>query len=194
VKKFIPPVFIGIAGPSGAGKSSLCKELKKSSRKYEHVKLDNYFKHTRTFQKKHGYLNWEHPTNIKYDVLLRHLRALAKGKQVHTKSFPKVAGGTRKAIILKPKQYILVEGFLLFKNKLLREFLDKKIYLDVPPAMMLKRRAVRFGASHVADYDTKVAIPEYLKIGVVQKKFADYVVRADRAQRTVVEEVKRIIE
>ena len=48
----IQPTFIGIVGPSGAGKSSSCKTLKKESKLYEHIKLDNYFKSPKTFPKK----------------------------------------------------------------------------------------------------------------------------------------------
>ena len=169
------PVFIGIVGASGAGKSTLCKKLKRISNQYEHIKLDNYFKHPRTFPRKYGYANWEKPSNIKFDVLLKHVKALARGKIIHTKSFPK-KGDKPKPITLKPKKYILVEGFILLAHKAIRDFLDKRIYLDMPTKFMIKRRALRFGKSRSIDYDTRIAIPEYLKIGLKQKKFADHII------------------
>src|SRR3989344_3722642 len=113
------PVFIGIVGASGAGKSTLCKKLKRISNQYE---------------------------NIKFDVLLKHVKALARGKIIHTKSFPK-KGDKPKPITLKPKKYILVEGFILLAHKAIRDFLDKRIYLDMPTKFMIKRRALRFGKS-----------------------------------------------
>ncbi|MBX4205445.1 MAG: AAA family ATPase [Candidatus Doudnabacteria bacterium] len=190
----VRPEFIGIVGASGSGKSTLCKELKKSSRDFEHIKLDNYFRDPKTFPKKFGFPNWERPANLKFDILLKHLKALRRGKTIHTKSFPKKAGGISKPIIIRPKKYILVEGFILFMNKAVRGFLDKKIYLDIPSKLMLKRRARRFGDAHITDYDTKVAIPEYLKYGIKQKKFADYIINAARPQSAVIKVVRKIIE
>ena len=186
-------IFIGIVGPSGSGKTTLCKRLKESNKNYEHIRLDNYFKHPRTFPLKKGFRNWEKPSNIKFDLLLKHLKTLQKGKEVRTKSFPKKAGAKSELLILKPKQIILIEGFMLFKNKKVRDTLDVKIYLEIPSKLMLKRRAIRFGADHINDYDTKVAIPEFLRHGVNQKRYADYVINATKPQSKVIKEVKRII-
>lgn len=186
-------IFIGIVGPSGSGKTTLCKKLKLSNKNHEHIKLDNYFKHPRTFPFKHGFRNWEKSSNLKFDVLFKHLKALQNGKEVHTKSFPKRAGAKSEPITLKPKPIILIEGFTLFKDKKVRNMLDVKIYLEIHPELMLKRRAIRFGAVHITDYDTKVAIPEFLKHGVTQKRYADYVVDATRPQSQVIREVKKII-
>ena len=186
-------IFIGIVGPSGSGKTTLCKSLKASSKQYEHVRLDNYFKYPRTFPKKGKFRNWELPSNLKFDLLLRHLKALKNGNEVHTKTFPKRAGAKSEPLTLKPKPIVLVEGFMLLKSKSVRNILDVKIYLDVHPQFMLKRRAIRFGAVHINDYDTKVAIPEFLKYGIIQKKYADYVIDATKPQSRVIREVKKII-
>lgn len=185
--------LVGIVGPSGSGKSTLCKTLVSESDKYEHIKLDNYFKDPDTFPLKEGFRNWELPSNLKFDELIRDLETLKSGQEVHTKSFPKKKGAESEPITLKPKQVILVEGFMLFKNPKLRDMLDKKIYLDIHPEMMLRRRTIRFGADHVNDYDTKVAIPEFLEYGITQKQEADYIVDATRKQSEVIEEVREVI-
>lgn len=185
--------FVGIVGPSGSGKTTLCKKLKLISKEHEHIRLDNYFKDPKTFPIKHGFRNWEKPSNFKFDILLKHLKMLKNGKEVHTKSFPTKAGGKSKPIVLKPKKFIFIEGFMLFKDKKIRDFLDLKIYLDVHPKLMLKRRSIRFGPSHINDYDTKVAIPEFLKYGITQKKYADYIIDATKPQPKVIKEVQKII-
>ena len=77
------------------------------------------------------------------------------------------------------------------KDKNIRDFLDIKIYLDVSPTSMLKRRAGRFG--EISEYDKKVAIPEFLKYGITQKRFADYIINANQQQQKVVKEIKKII-
>lgn len=185
--------FIGIVGPSGAGKSSLCKMLKKAGKEYEHIKLDNYFKSPKTFPKKHGFPNWELPSNLKFNQLLSDLKKLKKGLIVKAKSFPKKHGAKAEPLTLRPKKYILVEGFMLYKNKDVRNFLDKKIYLDLSPKGMIERRKIRFRQNHSNEYDIKVAIPEFLKYGVMQKKYADYVVDASRSQAEVARAVKALL-
>jgi len=186
-------IFIGIVGPSGAGKSSLCKTLEKKSKLYEHIKLDDYFKSPETFPKKFGFLNWELPSNLKFDKLLSDLRKLKANKIVKTKDFPKRKGVKPKPITLYPRKYILIEGFMLFKNSKIRDFLDVKIYLKLPKKMIAERRKIRFGQDHLNEYDAKVAIPEFLKYGITQKKYADYIVKANRPQKEVVREVEKII-
>jgi uridine kinase len=187
------PNFIGICGPSGAGKSSLCKILKKESKSYEHIKLDNYFKSPKTFPKKFGFSNWELPTNLKFDRLLSHLKKLKAGKIVKTKDFPKRKGEKRKPITLYPRKYVLVEGFMLFNNKEIRDFLHKKIYLELSKEKIIERRKIRFGKDHLNDYDTKVAIPEFMRYGITQKKYADNVIDADKPQLEVIKEIKKVI-
>ncbi len=187
-------MIVGIVGPSGSGKSTLCKMLKKSEPdKYEHIKLDNYFKDPKTFPLKEGFKNWELPSNLKFDELIKDLETLKGGQRVYTRTFPKKAGASPKSLTLTPKPIILVEGFMLFKEPRLREMLDLKIYLDIHPEKMLERRSIRFGADHISDYDTKVAIPEFLEYGITQKEEADHVVNATREQAKVIKEVKEII-
>lgn len=192
-KPTIRTYFVGIAGPSGSGKTALSKKLKASHSNYEHIRLDNYFKHPRTFPLKKGFRNWEKPSNLKFDVLLKHLKALRSGKEVHTKSFPKKAGAKPEPITLKPEPVVIIEGFMLFKNKKIRDMLDIKIYLDIHPELMLKRRVIRFGAAHINDYDTGVAIPEFLKYGIQQKKYADYIIDATQPPSRVIKEIKKIL-
>ncbi|MCC7160557.1 AAA family ATPase [Candidatus Nomurabacteria bacterium] len=187
------PIFIGIVGPSGAGKSTLCKALKENSKEYEHIKLDNYFKSPKTFPKKFGFPNWELPSNLKFNILLSDLKKLKAGKIVRTKTFPKRKGAKPEPLTLQPKKYVLVEGFMLYKNKEIRNFLNKKIYLDIPKKLMLERRKIRFGENHVNDHDTKVAIPEFLKYGITQKKYADIIINANKPQNEVILEVKKVI-
>ncbi len=193
MKKLKDIYLIGIAGPCGAGKTTLGKKLKSFYKNCEHIRLDNYLKSPKTYPKKGKWINWELPGNLKFNVLLGHLKLLKSGKEIHTKTFPKTAEAKRKSIVLKPKRIIIVEGFMLFKDKKIRDMLDIKIYLDVRPELMLKYRARRFGESHIKEYDTKVAIPEFLKYGVTQKKYADHIIDTTQSQSKIIKEVQKII-
>lgn len=186
--------FIGIGGASGSGKSTLCKSLKKSSGQYEHIRLDNYFKHPKFFPKEKGFVNWEKPSNLKFETLLSDLKKLSRGEIVYTQTFPKRQGTKIRKLILKPKKYILVEGFVIYLNKALRDFLDIKIFLSLQPNLIIKRRAKRFGNDQDTKYDKQIVVPEYLKTGLKQRRFADYIINANLSKYKIYYTVKRIIE
>lgn len=186
-------IFVGIAGPSGSGKTTLCKKLKLVLEDCEHIRLDNYFKSPKTFPMKHGFHNWEMLSNLKFDLLAKHLKVLKNGICVNTKTFPKQPGAQSQPLTLKPARVVLVEGFFLYLNKKVRDLLDVKIYLDIPLELMLPRRAVRFGARHISEYDIRVAIPEFRRRGIAQKKYADYVINAALSRAKVIKTVMAII-
>lgn len=173
--------IIGIAGPSGAGKTTACKILKKKSKNIEHVQLDDYFKSPKSFPKKSGFINWELPSNLKFDLLYNDIRLLKNGQVVK-----------HKTITLKPKGIIIVEGFLLFTDSRLRKLFDKKIYLDIPTSLILKRRSLKYG-KYVSEYDKKVTLPEFKRHGLIQKNFADYVISGNQIPSAIEKEIKRII-
>src|SRR4051812_17551800 len=101
------PFFIGLAGPSGAGKTELGEAMRKELNMIEHIYLDNYFKSPKTFPLREGFLNWELPQNLKYDMLLMHLKQLKKNKTVRA-TLPYYIEGKRqfKKLILEPRPVV----------------------------------------------------------------------------------------
>lgn len=185
------PLIVGIVGPSGSGKTTVGTRLKSKFPEYEHIRLDDYLKHPRFFPKKKGYINWELPRNFKFNVLVRHLNSLSKGRTVR---LSKRIGNKTYTHVLKPKKYVLVEGIVLLKNKDLKNCFERKIFLDIPIEMIPKRRKKRNGKFYYPDYDLNVVIPEYLRVGHSQKKSADYVLDGTQSPDKIAEQVKRIIE
>ncbi|MES2470814.1 MAG: hypothetical protein V4526_01105 [Patescibacteria group bacterium] len=167
------PVLIGIAGPSGAGKTTVSERFIKASRRFGHVRLDDYFKSQKFFSKKAGYVNWEKPANFNFKKLYSDLKKL-KAAASH-------------------KKYIFVEGFLLFKYPKIRKLLDYKVYFDLPQRLVIKRRRKRLGTNELAQYDRMVTLPEFKKYGVMQKKYANAIVRTDRPIYTVIKRVKKLL-
>lgn len=178
--------LIGIAGPSGAGKTTVCSILKSKYDFMEHIRLEDYFKSPETFPQKDGFVNWEVPKNLDFDLLRRHLRILKNGKSV---LFKKILDGQ---INLEPKRFIIIEGFVLFRYKRIRDLFNIKIYLDIPPDLITVRRALKFG-THLKDYDEKVTIPEFFRYGLTQKMYADYVIDGSRPLDEVEDEVAKIL-
>jgi len=186
------PVFIGIAGPSGAGKTTVCHELKERASEFEHVRLDNYLRNPKFFPLKNGFVNWEAVQNIRFHTLLRHLRALAKGKSVRMKVSEKIAGA-RRTVVLRPRRFIVVEGFMTMKRKALRDFFDLKIFMDIPPELIIARRKKRYGQGYFEEYDREVVIPEFLRNGTQQKEHCDYVLDGSKSSEEVLNNLQTVL-
>jgi uridine kinase len=183
------PFLIGLAGPSGAGKTTVSRKLKFASKRIEHMHLDTYLRSKKHFRMKGKFQNWESPSNIKFGQLLRHLKQLRAGTGVRFRT-PKDQGGY--LIEYFPKDIIIVEGFVLFKDKKVREMFDVKIFLDASTSLVLERRAKRRGGP-IDEYDLKVVIPEYRRHGLTQKKYADYIIDAQLPVYKVKNSILRII-
>jgi uridine kinase len=188
------PVFIGIAGSSGSGKTTAAWKLKTSSKDVEHVRLDNYLKHPRTFPWKNGFKNWESPSNIKFNLLLRHLKLLSKGKKVATKIPAAISKHKDSTLIIRPKKIILVEGFVLFTDKKVRDFFDVRVFFDLPLRLIPKRRKRRSKEYYDQEYDRSVTIPEYLKYGLKQRKYGHYIIDASLPKNIIYKKLKKIVE
>lgn len=185
-------MFIGIAGPSGAGKTTVCERLKTSADQFEHIRLDDYLKDPKFFPRKHGFVNWDSVQNIRFEMLLTHLRMLAKGKSVRLYISRKIAGQSR-VVLLRPKKYIVVEGFMALKRKGLRDLYDLSIFIDIPAELILTRRRKRYGSDYFEEYDKKIVIPEFLHSGMKQKSHSDYIVDGSRPSREVFNNVRAIL-
>lgn len=189
-------IFIGIAGPSGAGKTTLASFLKSNfANEFEHIRLDDYFKPPETFPMKGKFVNWAHPANYKFDLLYEHLKKLRNGERVKNKTFAPYMHVPIYEYDIEPKNYILVDGTLVLTNEDVASLLDKKIYIDIPPELMIERRRMRPNvfAIDTEEYDREVTLPEFEKHGLMQKTQADYIVDGTKDPKTVAREVREII-
>lgn len=187
------PIFIGIAGSSGSGKTTAAWDLRISSKDIEHVRLDNYLKHPRAFPQKDGFKNWESPSNIKFDLLLKHLKMLERGKKVKI-TIPAAISKKRSVLTIHPKRVVIVEGFVLFTDKRVRDFFDVRIFFDLPVQLIPKRRKKRQRENYDPEYDRKVTIPEYLKYGLKQRKFGHHIINASLPKESIYKKLKKLVE
>ncbi len=177
------PKLIGIAGPSCSGKSSLTEQLESSFKDMEFISLDSYWKDSNNFKKVwwpfgklFGCKNWELPQNLKLDDLYDNLFELKQGYETKI-PICNDADYQKMYRIASPKSRIIVEGFLLFYDKSIRDIFDTKIYLDLPDEEIIKRRLER-NKSNKPDresYYRKVVVNEYKKYGLPGKQYADLI-------------------
>lgn len=174
-------ILVGIAGPSCSGKTTI-SQLIVEAREYTLVRQELYWKDPIRFPIINGLKNWELPQNLKFDMLHKNLSDL---KNNVVTDVPEWKGihliGLRE---IKPSSVIIVEGFLLFYDRSVRDLLDFKIYLDIPNSLSIERRLLRYkrNADNRKRVDTsrkidyyKYALEVYCKNGLPTKKFADLV-------------------
>ena len=114
------PCLIGVCGATRSGKTTLCNSIIKYLKSDEKhlIHLDNYFSFELLYEHKN---NWEIPEVISWEDLIEDIE---KPKYI---------------INYMKKKFILVEGFLLFKQPLFYKF-DKSIFIWISKEEAKKRR------------------------------------------------------
>lgn len=133
--------YIGICGATRSGKSTLAKNIiqKLNSEEKKIIHLDDFFSLERIYANKN---NWEIPESLDFGEFIKDL-------------------DNQKYIIqYKDKNYIIAEGFLLFKQPLCHKF-DKSIFINVSKNECKERR---MKTTRVPEwYFEKLIWPNYLK-------------------------------
>ena len=135
------PCYIGVCGATRSGKTTLCKNIIKylNSDEKHIIHLDNFFSLELLYEHKN---NWEIPEVIEWDYLIEDIE-------------------NQKYIINYQKyKFVLVEGFLLFKQPLFYKF-DKSIFIWIPKEEAKKRRMETKPVPE--DYYENLVWPNYLK-------------------------------
>ena len=113
----VRPILIGIAGPSGAGKSVACRRLLSEVSGLTRLKFDDFFKDEADVQRNPmGYMNWDDPSSIKWDLLVQALDGLRNGMSVtipkHDRALNRMDGMKQ----VDPDRVVLVDGYQVLHN------------------------------------------------------------------------------
>ena len=195
------PKIIAIAGGSGAGKSTVAFALAdKYPNKVSILHLDDYHWHGENRVKTpfhEGIQNWDCPESIDWESLLRDLKKLKTGELIilmskNERLFPrkptiKNSPSPRKEISIKPKEIIILEGYMSLWNPEVRKLIDYSFYLDAGHDTRVKRRVHFLNL----EYEQKVLIPMHEQYVEPTKKFADQVIDVSKID---IDEVRDIIE
>lgn len=183
-------MIIGICGGSGSGKTTLLKRLAAFYGELHPTvfSMDNYYLPIdQQLLDPNGQVNFDLPTALDKDRLVKDLRDLKEGKSIEVKEYHFNAPPNKSVLItLDPSPIIIVEGLFLFHYKEVEELLDFSIFMDVDPDVQLDRRLYRDqetrGYSHEAImYQWKHhVIPCYQKYLLPYKHLADFVFENDQ--------------
>lgn len=142
-------LVIGITGASASGKTFIAnilyKELSKKIDKKNIVVIseDNYYKDQKKIIKK-TLINYDHPSAIDHNFLLKHLRMLKTGLSINMPIYNYINHSRLlKTILIKPKKIVILEGILILTNLFLRKEINFTAFIDTPLDICLIRRIKR---------------------------------------------------
>ena len=139
--------LIGICGGSGSGKTTLVNALQKEigEDRMGVISQDSYYKnHPKLSFEQRCKLNFDHPDAIDFQLFEKHLRLLQSGQPIEMPSYSfETHLRNEQTQNISPKEYMMVEGILIFTNEELFSLFDYSIFVSSDEATRLKRRIKR---------------------------------------------------
>lgn len=141
------PIIIGVAGGSGAGKTTVVNHIidRIGEENILVLQHDSYYRDLKHLPLEERIKqNFDHPSALETELMIRHIKALQEGYQVEIPVYD-FSRHIRKeeTKLVNPKKVILVDGILIFVEKELRELLDIMLYVDTDGDIRLLRRIQR---------------------------------------------------
>lgn len=141
------PFIIGVAGGSGSGKTTVVNHIieRVGPENLVLIQHDSYYRDLEhlTFEER-AKQNFDHPSSLETELLVRHVEALTNGYSVEVPIYDfKEHVRKEETQTLVPKPVILVDGILIFFEKALRDLMHLKLFVDTDSDVRLLRRLRR---------------------------------------------------
>jgi uridine kinase len=202
------PIIIGVAGGTASGKTTVSRKILETvgASHLALIEHDAYYRDLSHLPlDKRREMNFDHPDSLENELLIAHLERLLMGESVYIPvyDFTRYVR-TDQLRLAEPRRVILVEGILIFVDKMLRELMDIKIYVDAPADLRFIRRLQRDVLERgrsvdmvIEQYLTTVR-PMHLDFVEPSKRFADVIIprggRNLKAIGMVVAQIQRMLE
>jgi uridine kinase len=179
-------LIIGIAGGTGSGKTTVVRKITERLPKDSVVIIpqDSYYKDNSHIPlEERQKINFDHPDALEFDLLIKHINEI-KLKQTIQQPIYSYLTCTRseETITVAPKPVIIVEGILIFTNKLLRNLFDLRVFVDADAddrlMRVIQRDIIERGRSVnqvIERYDSTIK-PMHLQFIEPTKRYADIIV------------------
>jgi uridine kinase len=179
-------LIIGIAGGTGSGKTTVVRKILQSLPEGEVVILpqDSYYRDSSHLPLEERLeINFDHPDSIEFELLVKHLKELKKGKTIEQPIYSYLTcTRSSETIPIKPCHVVIVEGILVLTNPELRKMIDLKIFVDADAddrlIRVINRDIVERGRSVnkvMERYECTVK-PMHLQFIEPSKRFADIII------------------
>lgn len=196
-------LIIGIAGGTGSGKTTVVNQIVKQLPTDEVcvISQDSYYKATDNLSyEERTKINFDHPRAIDFELLIKHLKDLKKGKTVNQPVYSFVTHNRTKDIFkTHPRKVVIVEGILIFNSEELRDLFDIKIFVHAETDERLIRRVRRDITDRGRDIDEvlnryqNTLKPMHQQFIEPTKNFADIIIPNDRYNTVAVDIVRSVI-
>ena len=196
-------LIIGIAGGTGSGKTTVVNQILNEITPDEVcvISQDSYYNKTDelTYEQRTK-INFDHPASIDFDLLVKHLKELKKGKVIEQPIYSFVSHNRVKDTLkTHPRKVVIVEGILIFNNRELRKMFDIKIYVHADADERLIRRMRRDIKERGRDMDEvldryqNTLKPMHQQFIEPTKNYADIIIPNDKYNTVAVDIVRTVI-
>ena len=178
-------LIIGIAGGSGSGKSTVVKKIinRLPKKSVSVIYQDAYYKDNgHLSSEERAKINFDHPSAIEFNLLVKHLDMLREGKIIPMPIYSYLTCARAKETIpVEPKEVVIVEGILIMSNPRMRDRMDIKIFVDADSddrlMRIIKRDIEERGRSfiEVLDHYEKYVKPMHLQFIEPSKRYAEMI-------------------
>jgi uridine kinase len=180
------PIVIGIAGGSGSGKTTVANVIlqRVGADRIAYLPHDAYYRDlTHLPYPQRVEINFDHPDSLETELMSQHILQLKNWQPIDLPVYDFTTHSrTAKTIRVEPQRVILVEGILIFSERLLRELFDVKIFVDTDADLRLIRRLQRditergrTTESVIKQY-LRTVRPMHLEFVEPSKRYADVII------------------
>ena len=179
-------LVIGVAGGTGSGKTTLSRAIADKINHHDIVIIqhDSYYMNRSYLPlSERESINYDHPDALETNLLLQHLKELFSGNQVEIPVYD-FTTHTRKKVgnRIGPAKVIIIEGVLIFTDRLLRELIDIKIFVDTDDDIRFIRRLQRDTIERQRSIESVIkqymecVRPMHIEFAERSKRYADIIV------------------
>ena len=186
MKKRSNPLVIGIAGGSGSGKTTVANTILKQvgAENIAYLPHDAYYKDISILNETQRVLvNFDHPDSLDSVLMAEHIKILKTRQSIKLPTYDFTTHSRKnETILVKPQAVIIVEGILIFAERLLREEFDVKIFVDTDSDLRFIRRLQRDISDRgrttatVIEQYLKTVRPMHLDFVEPSKRYADVII------------------
>jgi len=179
-------LIIGIAGGSGSGKSTVVNKIASSLPvgSVAIISQDAYYKDNgHLTQEEKQKINFDHPSAIEFNLLIKHLDQLKAGHPIEMPIYSYLTcARSKETVTILPKGVIIVEGILILNSPRLRDRIDIKIFVDADSddrlIRIIRRDIVERGRTYVQvlDHYEQFVKPMHMQFIEPTKRYADLIV------------------
>ncbi len=179
-------LIVGIAGGSGSGKTTVVRKVMERLPQSEVVLIpqDSYYRDNSHLPlQERQEINFDHPRALEFSLLIKHVRMLKESRTIRQPVYSYLTcTRSDETIEIEPRKVIIIEGILILTNKLLRELMDIKVYVDADADDRLSRVISRDISERGRSVDKvleryhKTVKPMHLQFIEPTKRYADIII------------------